>query len=99
LVRGIVDLLALAGIWVVLILIGQVVMGFYTAVPLGKCLGLPALQTGGSLVVVYLALDVVTYLWLRGRLIFQWMVPGLCLAVVTAMPGLIIYLLGAIRRL
>lgn len=98
-VKGVSDLLALAGIWVVLILVGQVAIGIYMAEPIGKCLGLPVLQAGASLVVAYLALDVVTYLCLRGRLIFQWMVPALCLAAAAAVPGLVVYLAQAIHTL
>lgn len=98
-VRGFADLLALGGIWVVLILIGQVVMGLYMAELVGKYLGLPALAAGSALVMAYLTVDVVTYLCLRGRMIFQWMVPALCLAAAAAVPGLLVYLVEAIHRI
>ena len=98
-VKRFTDLLALGGIWVAMILIGQVVMTWYVARPLGQFLVVPVLQVAATLGVAYLALDVVVYLVLRGRMIFQWMVPALCVAASVVVPGLVIYLVQAVHRL
>lgn len=98
-VKRFTDLLALAGIWVALILIGELGMACYLAEPAGRYLRVPALQVGGTLAVMYLALDVVVYLVLRGRMIFQWMVPALWVAAAVVVPGMLVYLVEAMRRL
>ncbi|MEI8038235.1 MAG: hypothetical protein WCJ14_07570 [Verrucomicrobiota bacterium] len=98
-VKRFTDLLALGGLWVAVLLIGQVAMAAYLAHPVGKYLALPAVQVGVTLGVVYLSLDVVVYLVLRGRMIFQWMVPALCVAAAVVVPGLLVYLVEVLHKL
>jgi hypothetical protein len=97
LVKRLGDLISLAGIWVAMIVLGQLAMSFYLAKPVGKFLDLPWLHVGCSLAVAYLALDAAVYLCLRGRMIFQWLVPAMCLAGTVMVPGLITYMVQSMH--
>lgn len=89
------DLLAMGGIWVPLILIGQIVMTWHVAQPVGKHFSVPAMDVVTALGVAYLLLDVVVYRVSRGRIIFQWIVPAICVAAATMTPCIIVHIIGA----
>lgn len=98
-VKSFADMISLGGAWVSLLVVGQLWVACY----LGKFLehlvyfSWPAIA--GALVVVYLGLDVIAYLLLRGRAIFSWLVPAMWLAGVTVLPACAVYLVKTVLAL
>ena len=93
-VRGVGDLLSMGGTWVAMIVVGQIAMAWHVAQWVERCFAVSAVHVIGSLGLGYFLLDVAVYRILRGRLIFQWTVPALCLIAATMTPCLLVHLWG-----
>lgn len=85
------DLLTLAGLWVALLACVQVMAVFYLSAIIEHEMAMPLPYVAAGLLAVYLALDVMAYLLLRGRMIFHWMVPAIWLAGAALVPCAVVY--------
>ena len=90
-VKSLADLMEQAGIWVTLLVFGQIVVAFLLAERIQTCLPLPWQGGVCALVAVYMVLDAIAYFLLRGRLISRWLVPALSLAGAALLPGVAVW--------
>lgn len=98
-VMSIADLFSLAGIWVSLIVLGQLAVAGYLATYAEHRWDQPLLMVACSAGAIFLSLDITTYLLLRGRLIFAWLLPSLYLAATALIPAVAVYLLKTLHSL
>ena len=93
------DLFSLAGIWVSFIVLGQLAGTGYLASYFSHHFNASLLWIGCTLGVIYLAMDTTVYLIYRGRLIFDWLPPSLCLTAAVMFPACVIYFVKSIQTL
>lgn len=98
-VKGWVDLVSQAGMWVALLVIGQVAVACYLAIFLGSMVGSPWPLAAGAIAAVYVTVDLTAYLLLRGQPLFKWLIPALWLGGATMAPAGAVYVAKTLLNL
>ena len=86
-VKSLSNLMELAGIWVTLLVFGQIVMAFILAERIATFVFLPWQGAVCVLIAVSVAMDTIAYLLFRGQPLSRWLAPALGLAGIAVLSG------------